>query len=84
MAGADRAHPPLQSGAFIRTFSGSDTAVADYLAEEVLSQLPPQEQRFLLHTSVLNELTPELCDAVCRLSDSHEILRRLERTAAPR
>lgn len=64
--------------AFIRTFSGSDTAVADYLAEEVLSQMPPQEQRFLLRTSVLNELTPELCDAVCRVSDSHEILRRLE------
>ncbi len=64
-------------GTFIRTFSGSDTAVVEYLAEEVLSRMPAHEQRFLLRTSVLNELTPELCDTVCQLNDSHEILRRL-------
>ena len=66
--------------AFIRTFSGSNTAVAEYLAEEVLSQMPPDEQQFLLRTSVLTELTPELCDAVCQRTDSEAVLHRLERS----
>lgn len=68
--------------AFIRTFSGSDTAVAEYLAEEVLSQMPADDQQFLLRTSVLCELTPELCDAVCQRSDSAEVLRRLEQSSS--
>lgn len=66
--------------AFIRTFAGSNTAVAEYLAEEVLSQMPPDEQQFLLRTSVLTELTPELCDAVCQRTDSEAVLQRLERS----
>lgn len=64
--------------AFIDEFSGSSTAIADYLAEDVLAQLPPDLQQFLLQTSILAQLTPELCDAVTSRSDSAALLQQLE------
>ena len=50
--------------AFIRDFSGSHRYVADYLADEVLSQLPAATQHFLLHTSILERMCAELCAAI--------------------
>jgi len=50
--------------AFIRDFSGSHRYVADYLADEVLSQLPDATQHFLLHTSILERMCAELCAAI--------------------
>ena len=38
--------------------------IFDYLAEEVLSRLPEQMQEFLIKTSILDELTGPLCDAL--------------------
>lgn len=38
--------------------------VLDYLIEEVLRSQPEEIQTFLLQTSILNELSPSLCDAV--------------------
>ena len=49
---------------FIRTFTGSDRFVMDYLVEEVLRQQPASVQAFLLRTSMLNRLCGPLCDAV--------------------
>ena len=45
-------------------FSGSNRYVLDYLLEEVLIQQPPQIQRFLLQTAVLDRLCAPLCEAL--------------------
>ena len=49
---------------FIEGFSGSNRYILDYLLEEVLAHQPPEIQRFLLHTSVLERLSAPLCQAV--------------------
>jgi LuxR family maltose regulon positive regulatory protein len=64
---------------FIATFTGSHRYILDYLIEEVLQQQPADIQDFLLKTSLLDRLTPPLCDAVTGRSDSHKILLALER-----
>jgi len=50
--------------AFIRSFSGSDRHLMDYLVEEVLSRQPEEIQTFLLRTSILKRLCAELCDVL--------------------
>lgn len=50
--------------AFIRSFSGANQFVLDYLLEEVLQKQPKAVQEFLLQTSILNRLSGELCDAL--------------------
>ncbi|NKI16061.1 hypothetical protein HCU74_01385 [Spongiibacter sp. KMU-166] len=62
---------------FIQSFSGSNAAVASYLAEDVLRGLSEELRQFLLRISVLDELTPELCDAVTRRRDSADLLTTL-------
>jgi LuxR family transcriptional regulator, maltose regulon positive regulatory protein len=54
-------------------------ALSPFLAEEVLDALPDQLRDFLLEVSILDELSPGVCDAVTRRSDSHEILGELDR-----
>ncbi|MGM0846562.1 MAG: BTAD domain-containing putative transcriptional regulator [Bacillota bacterium] len=49
----------------------------DFLALEVLSKQPFGHQEFLLKTSILDELTPEVCDAVLEMTDSHTVLAKL-------
>ena len=58
----DRADP----GQLIETLGGTHRYILDYLAEEVFSDLPPPLQAFLLRTSILDRLSPGLCDAVAR------------------
>jgi LuxR family maltose regulon positive regulatory protein len=57
--------------------------VMGYLISEVLSQQPPPIQDFLLRTSVLDQLSGDLCDAITPplvdLSDGHSTLERFER-----
>lgn len=60
-------------------FSGSNAALADYFAEEVLAGQPEELRAFMLRTSILSQLTPALCDAVRGQEDSRELLERLER-----
>ncbi len=57
---------------------GSDSKVYDYLASEVLSQQPPKLQTFLLSTSILEEMSPLLCDEMLGVSQSRETLKLLE------
>jgi len=64
---------------FIDGFSGSNADIADYLAEDVLGRQTPLVREFLLKTSILEQLTPQLCDAVCTRNDSLEQLLRIER-----
>jgi LuxR family maltose regulon positive regulatory protein len=53
--------------------------VFDLLAEEVLNHQPPVIRRFLLETSILSELTPELCRAVTGHADASIILEEVYR-----
>ena len=56
----DREHP----SELIHTLAGTHRYILDYLVEEVFSDLPPLLQTFLLRVSVLEHLSPELCDTV--------------------
>jgi len=63
---------------FIARFSGSDRMVADYLAEDVLAQQAAPTREFLLHTSILRQLEPSLCQALCPQLDCQRMLQQLE------
>ena len=52
------------TGAFIKAFTGSHVYVAEYLFEEVLQRQPAALQAFLLQTSILEQLSAGLCEAV--------------------
>ncbi|MCC6495901.1 MAG: helix-turn-helix transcriptional regulator [Propionibacteriaceae bacterium] len=64
---------------FIAEFAGDDRFVLDYLADEVLSRVPPETRRFLLQTSILDRLTGPLCDAVTGGAGGKAVLESLER-----
>lgn len=49
----------------------------DYFAHEVLAELPPPLQQFVLHSSVLPELSPALCQAVAERADARSVLEAL-------
>lgn len=65
---------------FIRNFSGSNSVVASYLAEAVLSRRPKHLQDFILQTSVLQKFCADSCNAITGRSDSHELLSEIERS----
>ncbi|MBI3942753.1 MAG: tetratricopeptide repeat protein [Chloroflexi bacterium] len=56
----------------------SADTIYGYLAEQVLNHQPTQIQQFLLDSSVLDRLSPELCDALLDRNDSSSILSALE------
>ncbi len=64
---------------FVTEFSGAFAPVAEYLENEVLLHQSPDVVKFLLQTSVLSHLTPELCAAVSGRLDAAEILASLAR-----
>ena len=55
-------------------FAGDDRLVADYLRSEVLARLPSRITSFLTHTSVLDELSGSLCDAILKQTGSAQTL----------
>lgn len=75
MALKDKSDPD----AFISQFSGSNAAVASYLAEDVLAGLPEDLRDFLMDISVLNEINEHLCIAVSGRQDSLNLLQELHR-----
>jgi LuxR family maltose regulon positive regulatory protein len=64
---------------FIAGFAGDDRYVVDYLFEEVLQRQPDDVQAFLLQTSILDELTGPLCDAVTGHGGGKAMLEALDR-----
>jgi LuxR family maltose regulon positive regulatory protein len=73
---------PAQGGAGRDTpadRSISHAVLFDYLAEEVLAELPESLREFLLPCSILGELNPALCGAVSGRSDAGTLLRELYR-----
>jgi LuxR family maltose regulon positive regulatory protein len=72
----------------LQTFSGSHRYIFDYLAQEVLNNQPQEVQTFLIHTSILEQLSGDLCDSILegklavndsRIGDSQSILEYLEK-----
>jgi LuxR family maltose regulon positive regulatory protein len=53
-------------------------AIGEYFVDEVLSQQPPQVTRFLLDTSVLDELTVGACVAVTARQDAAALLHGID------
>lgn len=79
-----RAHSGSTGGSgdvaeFVEAFSGSHRFLLDYLVEEVLDRQPEDVRAFLLETSVLDQLTGGLCDALTGRSDGRRTLETLER-----
>ncbi len=65
--------------AFIKAFTGSQRFLLDYVQEEILGLLPEQQQRFLLHTSVLARMNAGVCQALTGEQASQQMLEELER-----
>jgi LuxR family maltose regulon positive regulatory protein len=63
---------------FVAEFSGSDRTVAEYLMAEMLERQPPEVQRLLLRTSVLEGVNGELADLLTGATGSERILLDLE------
>ena len=59
--------------------SGDQDYILDYLTDEILNRQPPGIQTFLLYTSILEQLSAPLCDAVLEQQGSQHVLEVLER-----
>ncbi|MEX1173254.1 MAG: AAA family ATPase, partial [Chloroflexota bacterium] len=88
-----RDRSPAEIRRFVRSLHGSDHEMYDYLAEEVVGDLSQELQRFLMDTSILQVVTPELAEVVsgqdaggiARLTTAAERLTLLSRlSGAPR
>jgi LuxR family maltose regulon positive regulatory protein len=68
-----------ETAGFINALSRSRRDMLDYLFEEVFNQQTADVQSFLLQTSILDRLSPSLCNSVCERQDSVQILDTIER-----
>jgi LuxR family maltose regulon positive regulatory protein len=71
-----RDHPAEGSAA---TIAGDDVYIADYFRDELLAAEPPESVRFLLRTSILEQMSGPLCDALLDRSGSAVRLADAER-----
>jgi LuxR family maltose regulon positive regulatory protein len=60
-------------------FAGDDRLVGDYLSQEVLAHLGPRITSFLTRTSVLDEMSGPLCDAIRGQTASAQTLEVIAR-----
>jgi LuxR family maltose regulon positive regulatory protein len=60
------------------TFTGDDRLMRDYLRSELLDRVSAAQQEFLVRTSMLEQLTGPLCDAVLEGTGSARTLEELE------
>ena len=71
--------PGQARSSWIENLSASQRFLFDYLVEEVIGHLDPDLRDFMLQTSILDELTPSVCNAVTVRSDSEIVLDELYR-----
>ncbi len=77
-------HGHSDPGRFLAGFAGTDHAVADYLISEVLANLSEHRREFMLRTSLVDQLTPELADSLTETTGrGEEMLAALEHSGAP-
>jgi LuxR family maltose regulon positive regulatory protein len=65
---------------FIRDLNGDNRYIMDYLMEEVLKIQTDEIREFLLQTSILEQMSAPLCNAVLNRNDSQLILEILEKS----
>ncbi len=84
VAGLQLAATALQEGVTIKELFGATGKTLDqddalsYLCEELLARQPREVQDFLLKTSVLPRMTPDLCDRLTDAANSLQMLDRLQ------
>ncbi len=69
-----RDRSPAEIRRFVRGLSGADQELYDYLAEEVVGDLPEDLQQFLMRTSILQGVTPEFAAIVAGI-ETAEVAR---------
>ncbi|MEW2167770.1 AAA family ATPase, partial [Streptomyces sp. NPDC007084] len=69
-------------GTFIKEFEAGRSTLADFLLAEVLDAQPAETQDLLLRTSVLDQIHPDLADALTGRDDGQAILDGLRRANA--
>src|SRR5512144_284591 len=62
-----RERSAAETRSFVRSLSGARDELHDYLAEEVVGELPEVQQQFLMRTSILQRVTPELAQVASGL-----------------
>jgi LuxR family maltose regulon positive regulatory protein len=62
----------------VEAFRGTHRHILDYLIEEVLKSQPEEIREFLRRTSILDQLSPSLCEAVTGQEASRKYLHYLE------
>lgn len=63
---------------FIQNLKGDNRYIMDYLMEEVMKVQTDEIKEFLLQTSILEQMSAPLCNAVLNRNDSQQILEILE------
>lgn len=63
---------------FVEAFGGTHRHVLDYLIEETLNNQPEEIREFLRRTSILDQLSASLCEAVTGQRESRKYLQYLE------
>ena len=76
---ATQGKSPVERRRTLAGLGARSDLVREYLARNVLDDLPDRLRRFLLETCFLTRLSGPLCDAFLERSDSGTILRELER-----
>lgn len=65
------------SSEHLKVFSGQVSEIAQYLAEQIIANLPPDCRQFMQETSQLEYFNVELADHVCAHQRSSELLQQL-------
>lgn len=76
-----RGHPAPSR--FLAELSGTDHSVADYLVSEVLAHVDEDRREFMLRTSVVDAVNPDLANALTGLDDGAHTLAALEHSGTP-
>jgi len=64
-------------------FGGDDRFVADYMRDEFLAGISAARLRFLMRTSILEDLAGKICDDVLERTGSGRVLREQARSKLP-
>jgi len=62
---------------FLAAFSGDERSVADYLAGEVLAEIPDNQREVLRRTSIADPIPPGLAVELCEREDAADVLDAL-------
>jgi len=67
----------------LQRFSGTQSTISEFLLAEIYQELLPTEQDFVLATSLLETLSPPLCEALSGQTQTGSFLQALARKGLP-